>query len=46
MSTDTPNLARSSDSTPGARGIFFGGGQIQITEILIDYVNIHQQVMQ
>ena len=34
MSTDTPNLGRGSDSTPGARGMFVGGGGS------IDYVNI------
>ena len=41
MSTDTPNLGRSADSTPGARGLFGGGrdsgGGLEDT---IDYINI------
>ena len=37
MSTDTPNLGRSVDSTPGARGMFVGGFPGVDT---IDYVNI------
>ena len=40
MSTDTPNLGRSSDSTPGARGVFGGGyGPSQVDNI--DYINIY-----
>ena len=35
MSTDTPNLGRSVDSTPGARGLTGGGD-----EISIEYINI------
>ena len=27
MSTDTPNLGRGGDSTPGARGLIIAGGQ-------------------
>ena len=37
MSTDTPNLGRGSDSTPGTRGMFVGGHPSTDT---IDYVNI------
>ena len=40
MSTDTPNLGTSSDSTPGPRGIFGGGGDPPNGEDVIDYVNI------
>ena len=41
MSTDTPNLGRSVDATPGARGVFMGG-QKDGTGVfdIIDYVNI------
>jgi len=43
MSTDTPNLGRSADTTPGVRGVFMGGHNepdpSQIWDI-IDYVNI------
>ena len=43
MSTDTPNLGRSVDSTPGVRGVFMGGHNepdpSQVWDI-IDYVNI------
>jgi len=35
MSTDTPNLGRSVDATPGARGLTGGGD-----EISIEYINI------
>jgi len=35
MSTDTPNLGTSADSTPGARGLSGGGGTDRI-----DYINI------
>ena len=37
MSTDTPNLGRSVDSTPGARGIFAGGFPYND---VIDYINV------
>ena len=42
MSTDTPNLGRSIDSTPGARGLFGGGGApAPVGELKnIDYINI------
>ena len=43
MSTDTPNLGTSGDSTPGVRGVFMGGHNepdpSQVWDI-IDYVNI------
>ena len=43
MSTDTPNLGRSVDTTPGVRGVFMGGSNepdpSQVWDI-IDYVNI------
>ena len=43
MSTDTPNLGRSADSTPGPRGVFMGGqnepSPNQVFDI-IDYINI------
>ena len=39
MSTDTPNLGDSGDTTPGARGVFSGGGFHQVTYI-IEYLNI------
>jgi hypothetical protein len=39
MSTDTPNLGRSVDSTPGARGLF-GGGRDPGLNDTIDYINI------
>ena len=42
MSTDTPNLGRSADTTPGARGLF-GGGQepSPANEVKnIDYINL------
>ena len=39
MSTDTPNLGRSVDSTPGARLVFAGGINPSLTDI-IEYVNI------
>ena len=41
MSTDTPNLERSVDATPGVRGVFMGG-QKDGTGVfdIIDYVNI------
>ena len=39
MSTDTPNLGRNVDSTPGARGIFGGGESPSIVDT-IDYINI------
>ena len=43
MSTDTPNLGRGVDSTPGARGVFMGGqnepSPNQVFDI-IDYINI------
>ena len=38
--TATPDLANGSDSTPGARGIFGGGGEPPDGEDVIDYVNI------
>jgi len=37
MSTDTPNLGRGVDSTPGTRGMFVGGHP---STDIIDYVNI------
>ena len=43
MSTDTPNLGQSSDSTPGVRGTFMGGHNEpdpSSTYDIIDYVNI------
>ena len=42
MSTDTPNLGRSDDSTPGPRGLFTGGYRSagQVTTNKINYVNI------
>jgi hypothetical protein len=40
MSTDTPNLGRSTDSTPGARGLFAGGYQPGAYQNDIDYLNI------
>ena len=40
MSTDTPNLGTSADSSIGARGIFGGGGEPPDGEDVIDYVNI------
>ena len=42
MSTDTPNLGRSVDSTPGARGIVGYGGETPSTQNIntIEYVNI------
>ena len=40
MSTDTPNLGQGTDSTPGARGLFGGGGDPPNGEDVIDYVNI------
>ena len=41
MSTDTPNLGRSADSTPGPRGVFPGGrnGGPTMTDDM-DYINI------
>jgi hypothetical protein len=39
MSTDTPNLGRSVDSTPGGRGLF-GGGRDPGLNDTIDYINI------
>ena len=42
MSTDTPNLGRSADSTPGVRGTFMGGHNEpdpSSTYDIIDYVN-------
>ena len=39
MSTDTPNLGTSGDSTPGVRGIFGGGESPSIVDT-IDYINI------
>ena len=39
MSTDTPNLGRSVDSTSGARGVFGGGESPSIVDT-IDYINI------
>jgi len=39
MSTDTPNLGRSADSTPGARGVF-SGGITPSTKNELDYINI------
>jgi hypothetical protein len=39
MSTDTPNLGRSVDPTPGARGIFMGGFNPSASD-RIDYINI------
>ena len=41
MSTDTPNLGRDVDSTPGARGVYGGGVQTPTTAgTAIQYVNI------
>ena len=44
MSTDTPNLGRSVDSTPGGRGLFGGGRQGSPSpgalSDVIDYINI------
>ena len=41
ISTDTPNLGRSADSTPGARGLFAGGQAPDSTKTAaIVYVNI------
>ena len=43
MSTDTPNLGRGVDSTPGARGVFMGGYTNTPTPSsfdTIDYINI------
>jgi len=42
MSTDTPNLGRSTDSTPGPRGLFGGGhGPSPTNEVNeIEYINI------
>jgi len=40
MSTDTPNLGTSGDSTPGARGLFAGGYQPGAYQNDIDYINI------
>jgi len=44
MSTDTPNLGRSVDSTPGARGIFIGGlnntPSPNTLRTEIDYINL------
>ena len=40
MSTDTPNLGRSVDTTPGARGVFAGGFQPGGHQNDIDYINI------
>ena len=37
MSTDTPNLGRSADTTPGARGCFAGGGPGPTDDI--EYIN-------
>ena len=39
MSTDTPNLGTSGDSTPGARGVFTGG-IIPSAKNELDYINI------
>ena len=39
MSTDTPNLGRGVDPTPGARGVFMGGLNPSVTN-RVDYVNI------
>jgi len=38
--TATPNLASAGDPTPGARGLFAGGGDPPNGEDVIDYVNI------
>ena len=44
MSTDTPNLGRSVDSTPGARGLFIGGlnnaPSPNTLRTEIDYINL------
>ena len=40
MSTDTPNLGRSDDSTPGPRGLFGGGGTPGGDTDQIEYINI------
>ena len=40
MSTDTPNLGRSVDSTPGARGVWAGGQEAPVIHGDIEYVNI------
>jgi hypothetical protein len=40
MSTDTHNLGRSVDSTPGARGLFGGGYDAPANRDVIDYINI------
>ena len=40
MSTDTPNLGRSVDSTPGARGLWGGGNPTPTDRETIEYVNI------
>ena len=41
MSTDTPNLGRGVDATPGPRGLFGGGGTSPgVTTNQIEYINI------
>ena len=40
MSTDTPNLGRSVDATPGARGLFGAGYDNPNFRDIIDYINI------
>ena len=40
MSTDTPNLGTSADSTPGARGVWAGGQEVPVVHGDIEYINI------
>ena len=40
MSTDTPNLGRSVDSTPGARAVFSGGSKTAGVTATQEYLNI------
>jgi len=40
MSTDTPNLGTSGDSTPGTRGLFAGGNASTPVGDRIEYINI------
>ena len=40
MSTDTPNLAVGTDSTPGARGAWAGGQEVPVVHGDIEYINI------
>jgi hypothetical protein len=40
MSTDTPNLGRDVDSTPGARGAWAGGNTNPVVHGDIEYINI------